>query len=140
MEERMLKLETTLNLLNQEADKLNNVLTLTTEALAVQNKLQNAQALQAETASAPAAIKAIAPRPVPADRSSQNNWLELLLSALVGGGIAAGIAHLLARRATRNANAEMPLPSMAIALRSCLTPLRPPPDTCREIRPGAIPE
>lgn len=109
MDERMLKLETTLNLLNQEVEKLNNALTLTTEALAVQNKLQNAQALQAEAASAPAAIKVIAPAPLPAERTSQSNWLELLLSALVGGGIAAGLAHLLARRATRNANAEMPL-------------------------------
>jgi len=109
MEERMLKLEATLNLLNQEVDKLNNALTLTTEALAVQNKLQNAQSLQAASPPAAAAIKATTPPPVPAERSSQNNWLELLLSALVGGGIAGGLAHLLARRSAGATELETPL-------------------------------
>src|SRR6185369_8587865 len=43
MEERMLKLESTLQVLNQEIDKLNSALALTTEALAIQNKIQAAQ-------------------------------------------------------------------------------------------------
>jgi Tfp pilus assembly protein FimV len=48
VQERMLKLETTLQLLNQEVDKLNAALALTTEALAMQQKLQMAQTLQAQ--------------------------------------------------------------------------------------------
>ena len=110
MEERMLKLETTLHLLNQEVDKLNSALVLTTEALAAQHKLQAAQALQASPNVPPAVQAAVATPPKP-DRPSQDNWLELLISALVGGGIAAGLAHVLGRR--RSDNEEIPL-AMAI--------------------------
>lgn len=107
MEERMLKLETTLQVLNQEIDKLNSALALTTEALAIQNKIQAAQsAPPPDTASA---VKAGVATPPPVDRSSQNNWLELLFSALAGGGIAAGMAHLLSRRRQNLGDDELPL-------------------------------
>ena len=108
MEERMLKLESTLQVLNQEIDKLNSALALTTEALAIQNKIQAAQSAPPAPDTAPA-IKAGVATPPPVDRSSQNNWLELLFSALAGGGIAAGMAHLLSRRRQYPGNDELPL-------------------------------
>lgn len=108
MEERMLKLESTLQVLNQEIDKLNSALALTTEALAIQNKIQAAQSAPPVADAAPA-IKAGVTTPPPVDRSNQNNWLELLFSALAGGGIAAGMAHLLSRRHQRLGNDELPL-------------------------------
>lgn len=101
MEDRMQKLEATLQLLNQEVDKLNSALTLTTEALAVQNQLQSAQALKTR-ADSPTAVQAAAATPLPADQSSRNNWFDLLVSALIGGSIAAGLAHILSRRRPDN--------------------------------------
>ncbi|UCV04480.1 FimV family protein [Dechloromonas denitrificans] len=103
MEERMLKLEMTLHLLDQEVDKLNNALALTTEALSAQHKLQAAQAAQT-----PPAVPAAVATPAKPERSTQDNWLELLISALVGGGIAAGLAHILGRNRRSN-NDEIPL-------------------------------
>ncbi|WP_265947816.1 FimV family protein [Dechloromonas sp. A34] len=108
MEERMLKLETTLQVLNQEIDKLNSALALTTEALAIQNKIQAAQSAPPVPDAMPA-VKAGVTAPPPVDRSSQNNWLELLFSALAGGGIAAGMAHLLSRHRQRRSDDELPL-------------------------------
>lgn len=101
MEERMLKLEMTLQLLNQEVEKLNTALTLTTEALEAQNKLQAAQALQAPSGSATPTIEAAVAKPVRIESRENSNWVELLTSALLGGGIAVGIAHLLGRRHRR---------------------------------------
>ncbi|HJV93583.1 MAG TPA: hypothetical protein VJ572_08895 [Azonexus sp.] len=108
MEERMLKLETTLQVLNQEIDKLNSALALTTEALAIQNKIQAAQSAPPAPDTAPA-VRAGVATPPPVDRASQNNWLELLFSALAGGGIAAGMAHLLSRRRQNPGDDELPL-------------------------------
>lgn len=108
MEERMLKLETTLHVLNQEVDKLNSALALTTEALAVQNKIQAAQAAQAVPDATPA-IKAGVATPPAVEHVSRNNWLELLLSALAGGGLAAGMAHMLSRNRQRPGDDELPL-------------------------------
>lgn len=106
MEDRMQKLEATLQLLNQEVDKLNSALTLTTEALAVQNQLQSAQAFKTRSDS-PSAIQAAAAAPLAADQSSRNNWFDLLVSALIGGSMAAGLAHILSRR-RRPDHDEMP--------------------------------
>lgn len=97
VEERMLKLETTLNLLNQEVEKLNAALALTTEALVAQQQLMSAQGL---TPAADSATLRATPPPPPAATSS-SNWLELLLSALIGGGLAAGLAHFISRRNAR---------------------------------------
>lgn len=109
MEERMLKLETTLSLLNQEMEKLDSALALSAEATDLQQKLQAAQATQAATE--PATIKLAPPAPtapVPATART-DNWTELLLSALIGGGIAAGIAQLLGRRREQS-DENLPLP------------------------------
>ncbi|KXB31441.1 hypothetical protein AT959_07190 [Dechloromonas denitrificans] len=103
MEERMLKLETTLHSLNQEVDKLNQALTLTTEALVVQNRLQLALSAQQ-----PTVVAAVAPPPAPASPAT-GNWLELLLSALAGGSVAVGLAGWLSRRRAPRRDSEMPL-------------------------------
>lgn len=106
MEERMLKLEGTLRTLSQEVDKLNQALTLTTEALVAQNQLQLAQGTQQPTVAA--AVAAPSAPSAPAN-SATGNWLELLLSALLGGGIAVGLAGWLGRRREPNRDTELPL-------------------------------
>lgn len=106
MTDRVQKLESTLQLLNQEVDKLNSALTLTAEALAVQHQLQSAQALKARQ-DAPPAIQTAANTTLATDRSSQGNWFDLLVSALIGGVIAGGLAHVLGRR-RRADNDEIP--------------------------------
>ncbi len=143
VEERMLKLETTLNQLNQEVEKLNSALALTTEALAIQQKLMTAQSLQNPPGSA-ATVQAAAPAPATPLQSSSGNWLELLLSALIGGGIAAGLAHIFSRRPARptvgelaaavasqpRANAARPIDldtDSAVTNRLGATPAPPPP-------------
>jgi len=85
-EERLLKLEMSLQHLTQELDQINSALNLKSESLALQQKLKLAQALPAPTTEGN-------PRP-PNGRA----WLELLLSAIVSGAITTGIAHLLSRR------------------------------------------
>ena len=108
VEERMLKLESTLNQLNQEVEKLNTALALATEALAIQQKLMTAQIQQSPPAAAPA-LSAAAPTPAAPEQSSRGNWLELLFSALIGGGVAAGLAHVLSRRSELQNEEELPL-------------------------------
>jgi len=97
MEDRMLRLETTLHQLNQEVEKLNKALELTAETMAAQQKLQLAQALQTRAAADGSLVTANT-APGAAQPTTRDSWLELLLSALIGGGIAAGLAHLLGRR------------------------------------------
>src|SRR6185369_6220829 len=58
---------------------------------------------------APAIKAGVAAAPPPVDHSSQNGWLELLFSALAGGGIAAGMAHLLSRRRQTLGDDQLPL-------------------------------
>lgn len=105
MEERMLKLETTLSLLNQEMEKLDSALALSAEATELQQKLQ---AAQAATESTTIKLAPPAPAPVPAT-AHPDNWTELLISALIGGGIAAGIAQLLGRRRREQSDENLPL-------------------------------
>ncbi|HEX6735176.1 MAG TPA: hypothetical protein VF096_10215 [Azonexus sp.] len=126
VEERMLKLETTLQQLNQEVEKLNSALALATEALAVQQKLMTAQSQQNPPAAAPA-VRATAPAPATPAESNRGNWLELLLSALVGGGIAAGLAHFLSRRPARNGSDELPLSIVTRPHHSVPASVPPPP-------------
>jgi hypothetical protein len=104
----MLKLETTLHQLNQEVEKLNTALALATEALSIQQKLMTAQSLQDPPAGA-VALQVAAPTPATPQESSRGSWLELLFSALIGGGIAAGLAHMLSRRSARQNEVELPL-------------------------------
>lgn len=135
VEERMLKLETTLQLLNQEVEKLNTALTLTTEALEAQNKLQAAQALQAPPSSAAPTVEAAVAKPARIESRESNNWVELLTSALLGGGIAVGIAHLLGRR-NRRLDEEEALPALN-AYRREVQPSPPPRPTAVEEQPPA---
>lgn len=93
MEDRLLKLETTLTSLNREVDALGAALSITAEQTALSNKLRAAQASQA----------GFAP---PSDNDGATgknlaNWLELLLSALIGGTITSSIALWLSRRQSR---------------------------------------
>lgn len=92
VEQRILKMETTIGILNDQVTKLNEALALATESLVLQQKLQTAQAGNLAAAVATPAA------PTPPRQDSSNSWLELLLSALVGGGVAAFTAHRLARR------------------------------------------
>ena len=110
VEERMLKLETTLNLLNQEVEKLNSALALTTEALAAQQRLM---AAQGQVAASDSAAARVAPPPPAPPATANSNWLELLLSALIGGGLAAGLAHFMSRRSSRAPEDELSLARVA---------------------------
>ena len=93
MEDRLLKLETTLASLNREVDALGAALSITAEQTTLSNKLRAAQASQA----------GFAPPSDNDGASGKNlaNWLELLLSALIGGTITSGIALWLSRRQSR---------------------------------------
>ena len=101
LDERMRKVEATIESLNTQIEALDKALALTTEALALQQKLQ---AAQAAAGSVPAALPK-PPEPPPTERD--NIWLEVLLSALGGGLVAAGIAHFLSRRRERRADDEL---------------------------------
>jgi len=115
VEERIQKLENTLQQLNQELDKMNRVLALTTQALTAQQQLQQLNPPPAP----PAPALAVAH---PADAPGDSNWLELLLSALLGSGIAVGIAQYLGRRKPPPAEAELPL-SMSVHRHETLPPV-----------------
>lgn len=101
----MLKMEATIQLLHTQIEALDKALALTAETLTLQQKLQAAQAASGALP-APVAKPAEPPPPAP----SNSNWLEILLSALAGGAIAGGLAHLLGRRRDRRVDDERPLP------------------------------
>lgn len=93
IEERMLKMETTMRSLNQEIESLNTSLQLTTEMLSAKQELQTAQTLQTPTVTA-----AILTPPQMPDTMSSENWRELAISSLLGGSLAVGLAAYLGRR------------------------------------------
>lgn len=96
LEERLLKMEGTLHTLNQEIETLNTSLQLSTEMQLARHDLQQAQNTQS-------AAPAINPPPATAQReSSSGDWLELLLSSLLGGSLAVGIAAYLGRHKPTN--------------------------------------
>ncbi|MFZ2974413.1 MAG: hypothetical protein WA049_17420 [Ferribacterium limneticum] len=97
LDERLLKMETTLHLLNQEVDKLSTAVTLSAESRAVREKLQDMQAQQATPGIVPSVQAAVPQAPARA-ASSQSGWLELLIGLLLGGSVSAGVAHLVSRR------------------------------------------
>ena len=105
-EQRLLRLETTLHLLTQEVEKMDQALDLATKAIEIQNKLQMAQTLPASQAAV--AVTTNAPAQ-PAETSSTANWLELLLSAAVGAAISIGLAQYLGRRHRYPGEEETPL-------------------------------
>lgn len=108
VEERILRMETTLNLLNQQVEKLNQAMNLATEALALQQQLQMAQSLQAPPQPPPATIT-LPPPPLP-QRPESGHWIELLASALAGGVLVALAAHRLGRRPRSAAEPPPPQP------------------------------
>ena len=103
---RMQQMEVTIQSLNAQIEALDKELALTTDAIALQQKLQAAQAAQAAASVVPAPVAKPAEAP-PA--SNSNTWREVLLSALAGGVIAAGIAHILGRRRDRQVDDHLPL-------------------------------
>jgi hypothetical protein len=105
-EERMLKLETTLHLLTQEVEKMDQALALATKAIEAQNKLQQAGSLQPAQAPGVAALPSTL---APASNTSANNWLELVLSAALGAGISVGFAQYLGRRRRFPGEDQQPL-------------------------------
>ncbi|MDP3638990.1 MAG: hypothetical protein U0989_03825 [Azonexus sp.] len=97
LDDRRLKLETSLHSLNQQVEHLSTALEVSAEAMILRQKLQAAQIHQRQNN--PESETLIASSIAPATEvSNTGNWLELLLSALVGGGISGGIVHLLSRR------------------------------------------
>lgn len=108
LDERLLKMETTLHLLNQEVDKLNSAVALSAESRAAREKLQDMQARQSSPG-----IPAAAPQAPPRAASSLDNWLELLIGLLLGGSVSAGIAHLVSRRHVKSQKFDAPPPRIA---------------------------
>ncbi|UCV19690.1 type IV pilus assembly protein FimV [Ferribacterium limneticum] len=112
LDERLLKMETTLHLLNQEVDKLSTAVTLNAESRAVREKLQDMQAQQATPGIVPSVQAAVPQAPARA-ASSQNGWLELLIGLLLGGSVSAGVAHLVSRRHDKARSFDTPPPRIA---------------------------
>lgn len=91
MEERMAQMESTLRLLRMEIEKMDAALLLADKTVEAERKLREAQSAQLAAA---AAAQTNAPPPA----SKSGNWLEMLLSAAIGGVLAVGIASVLGRR------------------------------------------
>lgn len=95
MRVRVEKLEHSLALLNRELDSMHAIMSESVELLDAPVKLQLAQSIepQPQTQAAPRQ-----PPMVQSTNPESSHWHELLISALLGGGISVGVAHLLARR------------------------------------------
>lgn len=95
LEERLLKMESTLHSLNQQIETLDTSLKLSTEMQSARRDLQMAQNMQPPASAATP--------PASANReSSSGDWLELLVSTLLGGSLAVGIAAYLGRHKQTN--------------------------------------
>ena len=112
LDERILKMETTLHLLNQEMDKLSTAATLGAESRAMREKLQSMQAQQSAPGFLPD-VQAAAPQAPARIRSSADGWLELLAGLLLGGTVSAGVAHLVSRRQGKPQSFDAPPPRIA---------------------------
>ena len=114
MAERVMHMENTMRTLNQEIDKLSSALAVTTEALVAQSRLQQLQQLQqAQAGNAPATpplTLPVAPPPTPPaparNSFADGGWIELVLSALAGSALAAGLAAWFSRRQARGQHAS----------------------------------
>lgn len=102
MEQRMAQMEATLRLLRLEIEKMDAALLLADQTVEAERRLREPPGAQLATA-----LPAHAPPPA----AESANWLELLLSAVIGGGLAVGIASALSRR--RPASPESPEPPIA---------------------------
>ena len=107
LNERVLKMETTLHLLNEEVDKLNTALTLGAESRAMREKLQDMQDRQSTPSIMPS-VQAATPQAPVRGTSNHDGWIELLLGLLLGGSVSAGVAHLVSRRQNEQAFAAPP--------------------------------
>lgn len=112
LDERMLKMETTLHLLNEEVGKLSSALTLSAESRAMRQKLQDLQAQQAAPGIVPSA-QAAPPQAQVRNESNHDGWLELLFGLLLGGSVSAGVAHLVSRRQDKARAFNAPTPRQA---------------------------
>ena len=112
LDERLLKMETTLHLLNQEVDKLSTAVTLGAESRAVREKLQDMQAQQATPGILPS-VQAATPQAPARAKSNYDDWLELLFGLLLGGSVSAGVAHLVSRRHDKSRSFAAPPPRIA---------------------------
>jgi hypothetical protein len=97
LDERLLKLETTLHLLKQEVDKLDTALALAAQSRAMREKLQEIQAQPAAASILPSLQAATPQAPVRAS-FVRDGWLEMLFGLLLGGSVSASIAHWVSRR------------------------------------------
>lgn len=112
LDERLLRMETTLHLLNQEVDKLNTAVAMSAETRAMREKLQDMQVQQTTPGILPSA-QAAPPQAPARGASSRNGWLELLIGLLLGGSVSAGVAHLVSRRQDRSRSFDAPPPRIA---------------------------
>lgn len=112
LDERLLKMETTLHLLNQEVDKLSRAVTLGAESRAVREKLQGMQAQQATPGILPS-VQTATPQAPARVKSNYDDWLELLFGLLLGGSVSAGVAHLVSRRHDKSRSFDAPPPRIA---------------------------
>jgi hypothetical protein len=86
------------------------------------------QAAEASGGSLPAPIA----KPAEPPPAASGNWLEVLLSALAGGLIAVGLAHVLGRRHERRVEDQVPL-----AIASPARPATPAPRPAPRVEPAA---
>lgn len=112
IEERMLKMETTLHLITAQVDKLDAALALNAEARAMRQQLQDMQARQG-AAIQPLAEAAPPPAPPVRGDSSHDGWVELVLGILLGGSVSATVAHLVSRRQGNSRPFDLPPPHIA---------------------------
>lgn len=102
LNERMLRMETTLHTLNDEISKLDDALAAAAQKAQAEGRLNISQTL---AAAPPAAI----PTPPPQQAASQPQatpWLELLLSTLIGGALTFGAAMGFSRWQERRRAAD----------------------------------
>ena len=107
MDGRMLKLETSLHSLNQQVENLSAALAVSAETAALRQKLQEAQA-QLAANNSDKQIEARSALPQTPEKSNSGLWIELLLSALVGGGISGATAYFLSHRTKHESHEARP--------------------------------
>lgn len=96
IEDRLLKMETTLHLLDRQIDSVDETLELRRRAIAAREGLTLATSLQTVPAAPPEPPPP--PPPAPVAPETESGWLVLLLGLLGGGGVTGGLLYLLGRR------------------------------------------
>lgn len=106
MSNRVLRMESSMNSLREEVDKLHGAVEVGAQAMSIKHELQLASQLQnappsQEPELAPAAGVLPVQAPPPVSRPQGINWLELLIAALGGGIVSSLVAAILIRRSLR---------------------------------------